>query len=238
MKQAAVADQPRAEIAHAEPQGLSISVLMAFIAGFVDTCGFVALFNLFTAHVTGNFVLIGASLAQHRPGIYGKLLAFPIFVLAVALARWYVLYCERRQRDATRPLLMSQMALLALFLASGVLASPIRDADAPLVILVGMFGVAAMAIQNAASRTVFAGHAPTTVMTGNVTQVVMDLVELMLGPDSALVKGRLRKMVLPVFGFAAGAIVSGLGFALFGFWSIICPLAALLFVYVYYRRTY
>ncbi len=37
-----------------------LAPLRAFTAGFVDTTGFVALFGLFTAHVTGNFVLIGA----------------------------------------------------------------------------------------------------------------------------------------------------------------------------------
>ena len=39
-------------------------VFLASIAGYVDTLGFVALFGLFTAHVTGNFILIGSS----RPG--------------------------------------------------------------------------------------------------------------------------------------------------------------------------
>jgi uncharacterized membrane protein YoaK (UPF0700 family) len=230
-------EKPKADATGTPVKGPAISVLLAFLAGFVDTCGFIALFGLFTAHVTGNFVLIGASLADNRPGIYGKLLAFPVFVLAVAATRLYLLRCERRQRDAVLPILSGQMMFLVLFLAAGVYASPIRDADAPLTILTGILGVTAMAIQNAASRTVFVGLAPTTVMTGNVTQVVMDLVELSVGADPAPVKLRLHKMVVPVVGFAAGAIASGLGFAWVGFWCLVCPLVALLFVCVTYRRS-
>jgi uncharacterized membrane protein YoaK (UPF0700 family) len=37
--------------------------LLAFNAGYVDTFGFLSLHGLFTAHVTGNFVTIGAALA-------------------------------------------------------------------------------------------------------------------------------------------------------------------------------
>src|SRR5438046_9416237 len=38
------------------------SSILGFIAGFVDTCVFVGLFGLFTAHVTGNFARV------HEPG--------------------------------------------------------------------------------------------------------------------------------------------------------------------------
>ncbi len=154
------------------------AALLAFTAGFVDTCGFIALFGLFTAHVTGNFVLIGAALAGHHAGIIGKLLAFPVFILAVALTHLFVLHHRRISRHTARWVLAGQILFLLLFLAVGVEAAPFAAGNAPMAILTGMMGVIAMAIQNAASRTVLASLAPTTVMTGNVTQIVIDLVEI------------------------------------------------------------
>lgn len=212
----------------ASSDGTLVSTLMAFTAGFVDTCGFVALFGLFTAHVTGNFVLIGASLADPRPGILAKLLAFPVFILIVAATQALLHRCRRTGRDPARAVLLGQALFLALFLGVGAWAAPVQDADAPLTVLIGMFGVAAMAIQNVASRTVFADHAPTTVMTGNVTQTVMDAVEVAYGADAAPAKARLRKMLPPVFGFATGAIAGGLGFVGIGFWCLALPLLAIL----------
>ena len=55
-----------------------LGALLAFTAGAVDTLGFIALFGLFSAHVTGNFVLIGAALTHDAVGLIGKLLALPV----------------------------------------------------------------------------------------------------------------------------------------------------------------
>jgi len=49
--------------------------------GFVDTAGFLGLAGLFTAHVTGNFVTLGAALVLGSHGIIGKNPALPEFIL-------------------------------------------------------------------------------------------------------------------------------------------------------------
>lgn len=50
---------------------------LALTAGYVDTLGFVALFGLLTAHMTGNFILIGSELSGAGHGLLIKWLAFP-----------------------------------------------------------------------------------------------------------------------------------------------------------------
>ena len=46
----------------------TLPTLLSFNAGYVDTAGFLALHGLFTAHVTGNFVTLGASLVTGTTG--------------------------------------------------------------------------------------------------------------------------------------------------------------------------
>ena len=52
-----------------------IAALLGFVAGYVDTAGFLGLQGLFTAHVTGNFVTLGATLVLGTHGVVAKLLA-------------------------------------------------------------------------------------------------------------------------------------------------------------------
>ncbi len=205
------------------------AALAAFTAGFVDTVGFVGLFGLFTAHVTGNFVLIGAALVTHHTGIIAKLLALPTFILAVAATSLFLRHCRRTNRSPIAPLLIAEAILLAAFMGLGLALGPFEGGDQPAAVLTGLTGVLAMGVQNAAARTVFVHLSPTTVMTGNVTQIVLDLVGL---TDDEASRGealaRIRKMAPPVAAFALGAIAGGLGFAAVGFWCILAGIAAIL----------
>jgi uncharacterized membrane protein YoaK (UPF0700 family) len=213
------------------------AALLSFVAGFVDTVGFVAFFGLFTAHVTGNFVLIGAALIRPHNGVLAKLLALPVFVVVVALTTTYV---RTAPRMALPIVIGAQMALLAAFALCGHLASPIVDADAPLAIVAGLLGVAAMAVQNAASRLLLADLPPTTVMTGNVTQFAADATQLLFRPDAGdrtATRARIAKLGVPVAIFALGAAAGALSFAAIAFPALLVPIAALAVVLARRRKS-
>lgn len=208
-------------------------MLLSFVAGYVDTVGFVGLVGLFTAHVTGNLVLIGAALVRSHHGLLTKLAALPVFVLGVALTTLYVRRRAAAGRRALPGTLVAQLLFLGGFAAAGVAASPIADADAPLAMAAGLLGVCAMSIQNAASRLLLAELPPTTVMTGGVTQLAIDFAsQLNLGaaPEGVAARQRLARFAPPVLAFAVGAIGGALLFARAGFAVLVVPMAALLAV--------
>ena len=214
------------------------AALLAFTAGCTDTIGFVGLYGLFTAHVTGNFVLLGASIAEPRAGVIAKLLALPVFIVAVAGARLFERSRARRGASAARALLGAELVFLAAFVAIGCIAIPAADPDAPLAIAAGFTGILAMGIQNALSRTAFSALSPTTVMTGNVTQLTIDAVDLLAGgepAERAKTRARFRKMALPVIAFAVGAAAGGLGYLALGFLAAAFSMAGVLAVMVLLR---
>jgi uncharacterized membrane protein YoaK (UPF0700 family) len=176
-----------------------IAALLSFVAGFVDTAGFLGLQGLFTAHVTGNFVTLGAALVLGTHGVVAKLLALPEFILVVALARLGGAALAARRWPTVRFLLTAKVALLIVFFVLAVSLGPFPDSDAPAALATGFAGVAAMAVQNAVQRIHLGSLPPSTLMTGNTTQVVLDAVDLMRGaapdqapsgPDSAACSGR------------------------------------------------
>ncbi len=212
--------------------------LLSLVAGYVDVVGFIALFGLFTAHVTGNFVMLGVELAHSTSGVAAKLLALPVFIVSVASTKIAIDAMQARGRPPLPPLLAAQCALLTLFMLAGYMASPITSPDMPAAIATGMLGVAAMAIQNTQSRIVLTDHVPTTIMTGNSTQAIIDLVEVIHGPPdkAAAAKNRLRKMVPAIAAFAGGAMAGAYAYVLASFWCLAEPIAILLALACSYRR--
>ncbi len=200
---------------------------LAFTAGYVDTVGFITLFGLFTAHVTGNFVLIGSELVHPTDGVVLKFLAFPAFIAAVAASRLLALAAERNGISAARLLLLLQIVLLAACMLCGWRARPIVDPGAELVLLTGMLGAAAMGVQNAAGRLAYGDLSPTTVMTGNVTQLVLAAVDLARGVADNSLRDRIGKLFWPVLAFGCGAISGALVCQRIALWALTFPLVIL-----------
>lgn len=213
------------EATHHRTQGIALG----FLAGYVDTLGFLALFGLFTAHVTGNFILIGAALADSsREMVLLKFLAFPAFIVGIVMARLLIVAVERRGGAPLRPALLLQVVLLSGFMACGIAATPVGEHAGPLAMAAGLLGTAGMGAHSATSRLLLAHLAPTSMMTGNVTQIVIDLTDAARGADDPGLKGRCAKFIWPLAAFALGCVVAAFAFHRFGFAALVLPVLILL----------
>ncbi|KWB51676.1 hypothetical protein WL35_04080 [Burkholderia ubonensis] len=206
--------------------------ILAAVAGFVDTLSFVALFGLFTAHVTGNFVLIGAGIAGFGQGILMKLSVFPAFVCGVVASNLIARSLSARPAwQGARALHAVQAVLLLGFCTAGVWATPITQPDSLPALLAGIVGTFAMGVQNAHPRVIPRAGVPNTVMTGNVTQAILDVVDLLSAgtADSvrATARARFAKMLPAIVAFALGAACGALGFRYVGFLALLAPVCAL-----------
>src|SRR5580693_6548591 len=159
----------------------ALPTVLSATAGYVDSAAFLALKGLFTAHVTGNFVTLGAALVLGTSGTVAKLLALPVFCIFVLLARLFAHQLRARAHPVLRPLLILKLALLTAGALLAVRLGPFADGDGVGALLTGMTLVAAMAVQNAAHRVHLASMPPSTIMTGTTTQIMLDLADVIHG---------------------------------------------------------
>ena len=212
----------------ATPRNLVQAMGLGCVAGYVDTLGFMALFGLFTAHVTGNFVLIGIGLADPTQApILLKVLAFPAFISGVAGARLLITVSQRHRWPELTLALLLQLLLLCGFMACGLIAAPIHAVVTPFAMAAGLLGAAAMGAHGATSRLLLAHLAPTSMMTGNVTQIVIDLMDQLSGAADDAIGAHFAKFVWPLLAFGVGAVLAGFAYLAFGFAALLLPIAIL-----------
>jgi len=205
---------------------LSVPTLLSFAAGYIDTAGFMALHGLFTAHVTGNFVTIGAALVLGTSGIATKLLALPTFCAMVILARLLRYRLVAAGKPVFRTLLAIQLALLVLGGAVAIAAGPFGRNDPPLEMLAGLALVAGMAVQNALQRVHLGSAPPTTMMTGTTTQLMLDVADVLHGlpgDQRAATRSRMARMGGAVLTFALGCAVAAVLYRFAGMWCFAVP---------------
>lgn len=200
--------------------------VLSVIAGCADIIAFLGLDGLFTAHITGNLVILAARFLAGGPAPVAQLISVPVFIVALVLTRLLAGGLEHLRIASLRPLLLLQFLLLAAFLAIGAAAGPRVDPNALTMICAGMMGVSAMAVQNALVRISLAGAPSTAVMTTNITAFTMDVGEMLLARDPiGIAKARSRaKHTWPaIAGFLFGCALGGLGEAVIGLRSLVLP---------------
>lgn len=203
-----------------------LPMLLSFVAGYVDSYTYLALFGLFAAQVTGSFVIAGAEFVKHEYGIAGKLLAIVAFVAAGALTAAIIGFLHQSERRTLPSMLALEAALLSAFGGMMVVGRPIEGVNDPLGIVAGLFAAMAMGTQSVLVRLLMRGIPQTNVMTGNMTQLAIEITELITtwcrkasNPNTrndgefAAVRKRLWIVLSVALGFVVGAAAGALAFA-------------------------
>lgn len=207
--------------------------MLAFIAGFIDTAGFVTLFGLFTAHVTGNIVIAAADMVHRGGAGAGTALSMiPVFVVAVALSTLLLDVVRARWPQRALGIMIGiETLLLGCFFVAALCFDPRGSSpDGLPVVVVGSIGVLAMGLQNALAREVpVISYIPTTMITGNLTQMTIAAMRWLRAGrhDAHAPRGdavEQLKLLAPTFlAFVFGAAVAAAGVATVGYWSFAVP---------------
>ncbi|HEY2539969.1 MAG TPA: YoaK family protein [Stellaceae bacterium] len=212
--------------AAADLAGRTLPFVLSLTAGSTDIIGFLGLNGLFTAHITGNLVVLAAHIVAGDPTVFSYVLSVPVFMMVLFLTRLLAGRLEQAGVPTLQPLLLLQLLFLVAFLSICIEAGPWRDTNALLAVIAGMCGVAAMAVQNALVQISLTNAPTTAVMTTNVTRFMLDLGEALVGRDHAqAARARTRAMrTLPVIvGFTIGCVFGAAFEAAAGLWSLALP---------------
>ena len=201
-----------------------LPALLSVTAGAVDVIGFLAL-GMFTAHITGNLVILAAHYVTGRFGEIGPILSVPVFMFVLGVVT--LAFVGKPTPIARRALLVLQALLLTAFLGFGVGFGPFPNTDSPMAVFVGMLGVAAMATQNALVRLALHGAPSTAVMTTNTAQFAVDVASLIRNRNQEVDLLRVRRRAALTFvsmlGFVIGLVFGAVLELHFGLWSLTLP---------------
>jgi uncharacterized membrane protein YoaK (UPF0700 family) len=207
-----------------------IGVALAFVGGFCDALSFVAV-DIFSAHVTGNIVLIGVHVANKHDVALKDLLpnvvAMPVFAATIAIV--YSLSSVTKHFHRRFLLLVESFFLLCSFIIARWMG-PFSDMTSSGAYATGMLMVAGMAAQNCYQRTHLVGLPLTTFMTGNTNQIVHDIVDIVKKKHAKAAPAalqphytRLRNNAMTVTSFFTGAIMASLMYRYWDAWAFLPP---------------
>jgi uncharacterized membrane protein YoaK (UPF0700 family) len=203
-----------------------LPTVLSLIAGSCDIITFIGLGGLFTAHITGNLVVLIARVVvgEHAPISY--ILSVPVFVAALALTTLLAALLGRAGIASLRPLLMLQLLLLSGCFLICVAGDARIDPTGGNALIAGMLAVSAMAAQNAIVQVSITGMPSTAVMTTNVSHFVVDFIAVLSERNrdlAAKADARARHTAAAIIGFAVGCGLGAGGEIFIGLWALAIP---------------
>ncbi|TDX10436.1 YoaK family protein [Flavobacterium sp. S87F.05.LMB.W.Kidney.N] len=211
-----------------------VTLLLTMIAGYCDTVTFVAADSIFSAHVTGNFIVFAYQIIKGSDAhAWIKLLTFPVFIFAVIVGGRIAL----KSVNHYTILFWEGIVLVLCGIASYVFGY-LQIFSEWAIYIVAMTTVFAMGLQNAFGK-LFAKetHGPTTMMTGNVTQASLDLGNLIKnGTNDADSLLSFKKQLVTILGFLTGCFLGAVAGKFFGLGTLLIPGLAMIICYCYHRN--
>jgi len=222
---------------------VALPAALSLLAGATDVTSWLLLGGFFSAHVTGNLVVIAADVVAGRaPGV-ASVLAIPVFVLitaAATLASRRLVLNGMSAQMLTTVLLGAQTLLLVLAAALSFATRASADPSQPLAVIIGLCAVCAMATQNAFLHLIPPKAASTAVMTGNLVAGTIALVDLVLSRGASGSAWSRWHSAWPLLaGFVGGCLIGAAGAVAFSDRASMIPavLACILFFVVMSRRS-
>lgn len=211
-----------------------VTLLLTMIAGYCDTVTFVAADSIFSAHVTGNFIVFAYQIIKGSDlHAWVKLLTFPVFILAVIVGGRIALKATNRYS-----ILFWEGIILVLSGIACYVFGYLGIVSQWTIYTIAMTTVFAMGLQNAFGKLYAKEtHGPTTMMTGNVTQASLDLGNLLKnGLKDVDVLLSFKKQLVTIIGFLVGCFLGAVAGKYFGLGTLIFPGAAMIICYLYHRE--
>jgi|OM-RGC.v1.011606788 Predicted membrane protein len=200
--------------------------LAASISGFCDVFCFLSLNKLFTAHITGNIVILLSFILDKKYDYIPQLMSIPIFVLVSIL----ITIILKKQPPTKRIFLLWILLEFFLFLAlliSGITILPYHSISHWYGIMISIIPIIAMSIHNTVLKTYVSGLPPVYAMTGNLIQLTVDSTSLLFHlkkKNSTIYNHHLCKSKHygnVLFGFLAGGFIGAGGYILMRFYALI-----------------
>jgi uncharacterized membrane protein YoaK (UPF0700 family) len=212
---------------------IKIPGVLALLAGITDVTSWLLLGGVFTAHVTGNLVLVAADVVTGAQPHLAAVLALPVFVVTVIAATVVARKLTGRIARMQRLLLGAQALLLVVAAALSFTGTASASPKSGLALAIGLCAVCAMATQNAYLHLASPKAPSTAVMTGNLVAATIAVFDLVASRGTSATAVTHWKETWPLLaGFIGGCLVGAAATTLFGDHAAVIPAILAVAVFV------